>query len=66
MAAYYILTIQPDEPVELYFATQDEYETVLDVARKMENVSIDEEQSGAVQFIKTADAIQFLKDVWGS
>ena len=62
---YYVLTIQPDEPVHFYFATQDEFEDALEFAKTLEGVVIDYENTGAVDFHSAADAMKFLQDVWG-
>lgn len=64
-AKYYVLILQPDDPITFRFATEDEYTRALTQAREMSEIVIDEKGSGPVYFSTADSAIAFMKAVWG-
>ncbi len=62
---YYVLVIQPDEPIEFVLSTKEEYQALLDYARTWDCV-IDEEASGCRNFQTLSGATKFLNDVYSA
>ncbi len=64
MRTYYVLTVQPDEPVTFRFAAKQEYDEVRQLAEQLPEIIIDEQASGPVEYSTPETAGAFLKAVW--